>query len=272
VNILNRLYTKIIRTDRESFDISGILHPNNKAIIRDVFNKQPHSSKDLNDYFKDLAFIMNLQLVLKKFLETNYKYIYDISNIIDINKTLTINSFLQQDKKKHYYNNDKYKLITVFGAYIKNMGSVKLKNLLTLNSANSKYGFSKIFKQQLLPNPDVQFNTISKTFDMLTNFTKSTYDNQQTATIELEDFESTYKTFAANKKEIIQLAHNADIQEYYKYIQDNYIITSVNLVETTDALMHTEQEAQAEAAEAETETMQTEQEAQEAQEAQAAAE
>jgi len=247
-NILNRLYTKIIRFDRESQDISGILHRDSKAIIRDVFNKPHHSSNDLNDYFKDLAFIMNLQLVLKKFLETNYKYIYDISNIIDINKTLTINSFLQQDKKKHYYNNDKYKLITVFGAYIKNMGSVKLKNLLTLNSPNNKYGFSKIFKQQLLPNPDVQFNTISKTFDMLTNFTKSTYDNQQTATIQLEDFESTYKTFAANKKEIIQLAHNADIQEYYKYIQDNYIITPGNLVEIRDALMQAQEEAAEEAA------------------------
>jgi len=225
---VNSIYRLIVNDEglKNNLPETDALKLGNQAIIREMFNPKINSN-DLNDYFKDLAFIMNLQNVLKSFIDKSYKNLHDISNFIGINKNLTINKFLNEKyiKYNNYYNNDKYKLITVFGKYVSIMGLKKIERLLkNPNKSDDMYGFNNIFKQELLPDPYEKYSTISRTFDIISGLTKSKVKTNTTVT-KIEDFRKTFNNYNKIKHEVLELSHQPDIVEYFDYIRDNYIMS-----------------------------------------------
>jgi hypothetical protein len=206
------------------------------AIIRD-FYKNKMKTVDLNVYFEDLAFIMNLQTVLKDFIDNTYTKLYDISTFIDINKDLTINTLLhdnvttinkdgtiKSDLTKndfnHYYNDQKYKLIAVIRKYIKTMIAQKITNLL--DESRTVYGFNDIFKYDLLPNPEKKRDTICKIFDIITDFTKTGKTQDKVKKLTMEDFDSTYMKYEKIKDDLISLTNHPDMQDIFGKLTDKY--------------------------------------------------
>jgi hypothetical protein len=193
----------------------------------------------LDTYFEDLAFIMNLKDVLKKFIKESYENLYNISTFIDVNKSLTINTILHKTIKvvegkdvkfkanvfDHYYNINKYKIIAIVGKYINKMIVNKLSNLLTLQKSNKLYNFDNIFKTELFPNPNKQINTITSIFDIITNVTKinKKYTNNGLSNLKPEEFRHTFNKYEAQKNELVELSRNSeDIQNLFKRINTEY--------------------------------------------------
>jgi hypothetical protein len=137
---------------------------------------KPEIEIDMNDdgnidkFFLNTGFILMVSKILEK---TMNKYTSIIKNITSFDKTLNINSFLTIDK--NYYNDDKYKIITIIGSYTKFMLG---KKLAYINENSKKYGiyrFDKLFRTKIFPNSTSKIDSICSILDTLMVFTKSKY-------------------------------------------------------------------------------------------------
>ena len=198
----NQIYK--ILTKNDTLEASDIIVSN--EILGDIFNGifknkdvktfiKPEIEVDMmNDdgnidkFFINTGFILMVSKILEKTMNT---YTSIIKTITSFDKTLNINSFLT--KEKNYYNDDKYKIITIIGSYTKFMLA---KKLAYLNDNSKKYGiyrFDKLFRTKIFPNSTSKIDTICSILDTLMVFTKSKYlidakdeylDNSSPATID----------------------------------------------------------------------------------------
>ena len=125
---------------------------------------------NIDKFFLNTGFILMVSKILEKTMNT---YTSIIKNITTFDNTLNINSFLT--KEKNYYNDDKYKIITIIGSYTKFMLA---KKIAYLNENSKKYGiyrFDKLFRTKIFPNSTSKIDSICSILDTLMIFTKSKF-------------------------------------------------------------------------------------------------
>jgi hypothetical protein len=132
-----------------------------------------YKSNDINSFFENTGFILMIAYILKETLNKYTSVIKNITDIIDPTKNFKINNFLTMEN--NYYNNDKYKLITIIGSYTKHMLLKKWEYINSSKKSYNIYRFDKLFRTELFPNPKQQIDGICNMLDTLMIFTKSKY-------------------------------------------------------------------------------------------------
>jgi len=131
-------------------------------------------SYDINAFFQNTGFILMVSYILEETLKKYTFAIKNITEIIDPNKRLQINSFLTTIEN-NYYNNDKYKLIAIIGSYTKHMILKKMEYINSSKNSYNIYRFDKLFRTQIFPNSKQRIDDISNMLDTLIIFSKSKY-------------------------------------------------------------------------------------------------
>ena len=224
-----------------------------KKSTQGSFFKLPNYTQadNINMFFENIGFIENIWLILQESINKYNSIIYEITNIINVNNYLSIHDFLKHDV--NYYNEDKNKIITIIGAYIKYMLDNKLK-YLSENRSDGIFKFDKLYKR--INNPEKKISIMSNMLDAIMNFTKSKYISYDINKLQSDSSSKSDESDAIKQaRQARRIARGIDpyiykkletVSAYYKTMYDKKIMEYLNssdndLVLTQTMIAHSDE-------------------------------